>query len=54
MCSKHQWKETNKIGPFAGETLMQYVRCETCAQMGFRQPPSPIVYTWHQPEKSPN
>jgi hypothetical protein len=54
MCSKHQWKETGKSGPFAGDTEMTYVKCETCGQPGFRMPNSPVVYTWLPENQNPN
>ena len=48
----HNWVETGRKGPFAGDAEVTYVRCEVCSQNGFRKPPSPVVYTWQDPVKN--
>lgn len=44
----HEWGEPYLISCHAGDSMVSYVRCIHCKQVGFRKPPSPVVYTWEQ------
>lgn len=47
-CDPHQWRETNRRGPHAGDAIVEYVKCWVCGAIGFRKPPSTVIYTWLQ------
>lgn len=50
-CPPHIWRETARRAPHVvfpprPPRIATYFRCVTCGQVGFRYPPSPVVYTW--------
>jgi hypothetical protein len=43
-----QWEPTGANRPHAVGPSVRYVRCAVCGVIGFRRPPSRVVFTWER------
>jgi hypothetical protein len=54
----HDWSETGVRRPHVEGAMFKYgthpvvyAKCSRCGWVGFRRPPSRVVYTWEQKSK---